>query len=110
MAWVSVMETEPVMIRVFAHAAYGVKPSAKLLREINEVQHRSLTARVELVSDLVMVSQTISASGLTQPVLAQALDAVAAVAAEVGPLLAAMFDGATPFAAELSDAADEDVA
>jgi hypothetical protein len=109
MCWVSIMDTEPVMVRVYAHAAYGVKPSAKLLQEINEVQHRSLSARVELVQDLVLVSQTISPWGLTQPVLSQALDAVGTVAAEVGPLLAAMFDGATPFEAEVSDPADEDV-
>ncbi len=110
MCWVSVMDTDPVMVRVFAHAAHGVKPSAKLLREINEIQHRSLSARVELVHDLVLVSQTISPWGLTQPVLTQALDAVGTVAAEVGPLLAAMFDGATPVEGPARDPAEEDAA
>jgi hypothetical protein len=97
MCWVSVLRTEPVMVRVYAHAAYGVGRSAKLLRELNEVQHRSLSARVELVDDLVLVSQTVSPHGLTGPVLAQAMDAVGSTAAHIGPLLVALFGGATPF-------------
>jgi hypothetical protein len=104
--YVSVLDLEPVMVRVFAHAAYGLKPTLKVLREINEIQRRCLSARVELRSDVVVVSQTLSPFGLTQPVLAQALDAVATVADDVGTLLAGMFDGSTPYPAIVTDSED----
>jgi hypothetical protein len=101
--YVSVLDLDPPMVRVFAHAAYGLKPTLKVLRELNEIQGRSLSARVELRRDVVVVSQTISPVGLTQPVLAQAMDAVNTVADDIGTLLAAMFDGATPFKHEIPD-------
>jgi hypothetical protein len=101
--YVSVLDVDPPMVRVFAHAAYGLKPTLKVLREINEIQGRSMSARVELRRDVVVVSQTVSPIGLTQPVLAQAMDAVGSVADDIGTLLAAMFDGATPFKHEIPD-------
>jgi len=101
--YVSVLDSDPPMVRVFAHAAYGVRSTLKLLRELNEIQRRCLSARVELRNDVVVVSQTINPIGLTQPVLAQALDAVAAVADDIGPLLAGMFDGGTPFVQQIPD-------
>lgn len=97
LCWVSVLETEPIMVRVFAHAAYGLKPTGKLLRELNEIEGRCLSAHVRLADETVVVSQTISPIGLTQPVLAQAMSAVSGVAADIGSLLAAMFGGSTPF-------------
>jgi hypothetical protein len=106
--WVSVSDGELPMVHVFAHAACGLKPTAQVLRELNDIQTRALSARVSLAEDCVLVSQVISPIGLTQPVLAQALRAVAGVAEEVGPLLAAMFDGCTPFPVEVPE--DEDVA
>ena len=107
MCWVSVLDTEPLMVRVFAHAAHNVKPSAKLFRELNEIQTRCLSSSVRLQGNAVVVSQTISPVGLTQPVLAQAMKAVAGVAADIGPLLAAMFDGSTPFEASISESEEE---
>jgi hypothetical protein len=101
--YVSVLDVDPPMVRVFAHAAYGLKPTLKVLREINEVQHRALSARVELRNDVVVVSQTLSPVGLTQPVLAQAMEAVATVADDIGTLFAVMFDGRTPFGHEIPD-------
>jgi len=101
--YVSVLDVDPPMVRVFAHAAYGLKPTLKVLRELNEIQGRSLSARIELRRDVVVVSQTISPVGLTQSVLAQAMDAVNTVAEDIGTLLAVMFDGATPFPHEIPD-------
>jgi hypothetical protein len=54
----------------------------------------------------VVVSQTLSPIGLTRPVLAQALDAVATVADDIGTLFAVMFDGRTPFDHEVPDSED----
>ncbi|HJQ42213.1 MAG TPA: hypothetical protein VJ831_03945 [Jatrophihabitantaceae bacterium] len=101
--YVSVLDSDPPMVRVFAHAAYGLKPTLKVLRELNEIQGRSLSTRVELRNDVVVVSQTLSPLGMTQPVLAQAMNAVGNVADDIGTLLAAVFGGATPFKHEVPD-------
>jgi hypothetical protein len=95
--WVSVMETEPIMVRVFAHAATGVKSTLKLLSELNALQWRALSASISLRGGIVVVEQTISPIGLTQPVLAQAMRAVGGVADNIGLLLAGMFNGSTPY-------------
>ncbi len=98
-AWVGVIDTEPVMVRVFAHAAYGLKPTAALLRELNEIQLRALSASVALSGGTVIVSQTLSPHGLTRKTLRQALRAVGGVADDIGLLLAGMYGGSTPFPA-----------
>jgi len=104
--WVSVMDSEPAMVRVFAHAALRLRPSVKLLRELNEIQCRALTAKVWFEDGVVLVSQTISPLGLTRPVLAQAINAVGGVADDIGLLLAGMFNGVTPFPAETPESED----
>jgi hypothetical protein len=48
------------------------------------------------------VSQTVSAVDLTLPVLAQAVDAVGVVANDIGPLMAGMFGGVTPYPVEVN--------
>jgi hypothetical protein len=95
--WVSVIDGgDGFMVRVWAHAAYDVKPSAKLLRELNDIQGRSLSTAIYLAGHIAVVEQTISPIGLTQPVLAQALGAVRTIADDTGLLVAAMFGGRTP--------------
>jgi hypothetical protein len=104
--WVSVLGTDPVMVRVFAVAATGLRPSLKLFRELNDIEGRALSAMVRLEGDSVMVRQTISPIGLTRPVLAQALRSVGGVADDIGLLLASMFGGATPYAPVESQSED----
>ena len=104
--WVSVLNSEPVMVRVFAHAAHGVRSSAKLLRELNDIEGRTLSVAVHHQGGAVIVAQTLSPVELTRPVLAQALVAVGGVADDIGPLLASMFDGSTPYDAVESESED----
>lgn len=66
-----------------------------------------LRVKVDRDGDLVVVSQTISAEGLTGPVLGQAVSAVGTMASEIGPVIAALFDGVTPFPARLADVDEE---
>jgi hypothetical protein len=105
--WVSVLDSEPILVRIFAHAARGVKPSLKLLAELNEIQRRALSAAVMLHDDVVIVQQTISPIELSAPALAQALQAVGGVADDIGILLASMFNGVTPYPS-LEASASED--
>jgi hypothetical protein len=108
--WVSVSDGEVPMVHVFAHAVCGLKPTARVLRELNDIQNRAFSARVSLAEGCVLVSQVLSPIGLTQPVLAQALRSVGGVAEDIGPLLAAMFDGGTPFPVQVPQPEDEDAA
>lgn len=98
--WVEVMDGEPVMVRVFAHAATDVRASAKLLHELNAIQAHALSAAIRHEGRLVLVAQTLSPYGLTAEVLSQALVAVGGLADDVGGLLAQMFGGVTPYPAE----------
>ena len=104
--WVRVLDADQPMVRVFAHAACGVRRTAKLLTELNEIQNRALTASVMWTGECVVVGQTISAVGLTGPVLGQAMAAVGGIADEVGVLIAGVFGGSTPHEAELSESED----
>jgi len=99
--WVQVM-ADPEYVRVFAHAACGVKPSAKLLTELNQIQARATTVAVFVSGEIVIVQQTLIAHGLNRHTLRQALLAVSTVADDIGQLVAGMFDGQTPFTAEAS--------
>lgn len=104
--WVSVMDTAPIMVRVFAHATRGLKPSLKLFTELNEIERCALSASVVLEHDTVVVSQTISPVGLSARVLQQALMSVGGVAGDIGVLLAGMYGGSTPFPAESTSASE----
>jgi hypothetical protein len=107
--WVTVLDSRPVLVRVFAHAARGLKPTAKLFTELNEIQRRALSASIMLYDDVVVVQQTISPIDLSGPVLAQALRAVGGVADDIGILLASMFNGVTPYPS-VEPSATEDAA
>jgi hypothetical protein len=105
---VSIMcDDTPPMVRVAASAVTGVRPTAALLRELNEIQLRALSASVCWHDGSVVVFQTLCPVELTRPVLTQAIDAVSGVANDVGLLMAGMFGGATPFPAETP--ADQEV-
>ena len=105
--WVSVLDTDPPMVRVTAHAAGGVKPTLRALQEVNELSAKALSARVTWVGGMVLVTQTISPILLSTEVLGQAVESVASIAEEIGPLFAAMFGGHTPWPAQAST--DEEV-
>ncbi len=98
MCWVSVMPDEPHFVRVFSHAAYGVRRSAKLLAELNEVNGRATTANVYWNDGMVMVEQALHPAGVTVETLRQAYASVGQVADDIGHLIASVHGGATPFA------------
>ncbi len=91
------------VVRVWAVAAFGLRPQGKLLREINDVNSRTQTAHVYFAGGLVYVEQTLHAYGVNEDTLAQAFMAVAGVANNIGSLMAMTFGGDTPFPAEEED-------
>jgi Putative bacterial sensory transduction regulator len=102
--YVRVMDREPTMVYVFAHAAWGVKTSAALLRELNELNAQAVSATIYVREGVVHVDQTLLASSLDKDTLAQAVSHVGLVATDIGTLAAAMFDGQTPFPADAEQA------
>jgi hypothetical protein len=96
---------EHPMVEVFAVAAHGVRRSARLLTEINDVNARTRTARVVHACEQVLVTQTMLASACTSETLSQACQSVSHVANDMGVMIAVVFGGGTPFPAELKDAA-----
>ena len=99
----------PTFARVWAMAVVGVKKSAKLLAELNDINARSLTARIYWANGSVVVEQMLIAEAVSVGSLDQACQAVGSMADNYGVLLAAGFAGHTPFDAvdELDEAATE---
>lgn len=104
--WVSTRCDEP-RIQVFAHAAHGVKQTAALLREVNEVSGRSLFARVYVRQGVVMVESVLPSEAVSSRTLRMAIDSVATVANDLGVLIATVHGGATPFEDETTTVGDE---
>ncbi len=100
MCWVSVQQGPEPGLRVFAHAALGLKRSARLLTELNELNTSSRWARVGLVDGIALVSAELHWSAVDRLALAHAVRAVGQVADDVGTLLATVYGGDTPFPAD----------
>ena len=97
----------PTFVRVWAMAALEVKKSAKLLAELNEINARTLTARIHWADGSVVVEQMLIAEAVSTESLDQACHAVGTLADHCGSLIAAGFAGRTPYDAveELDEAA-----
>lgn len=111
--WVSLFDGPNSGVRVFAHAAHGLKSSAKLLREVNELNVQSRWARLALNDGTVRVSAELHWSAVDRLALEHALRAVGQVSDDVGSLLATVFGGSTPFPPEIDErcqSSDDDAA
>lgn len=103
--YIRVVDDDPVVVRVFAIAVVGVKRSAKLLAELNAVNTHLVFGRVFWVAGMVMVEHTLLASSLDRETLARAVRSVATVSDDVGPMLTAVYGGATAFPEATRDGA-----
>jgi len=108
MGFVSILDGDPPVIRVWALAAHLPKRSLKLLSELNDINQHARTAHVYWNGHAVVVEQAILADAITTETLGQACLAVGAVADDIGILLAAMFGGTTPFPAMETEDEDEE--
>ena len=99
--WVGVRPQPYLRAQVLAYAAHGLKPSARLLRELNEANWCLVDSRVYWRSGFVVVETSIPAEGVDQQSLQQACESVGGTADELSVFLAAMFDGQTLYPASL---------
>ena len=95
--WICAVDGEPRLVRVWAHAATGVKPTAAVLRELNDMSRRSPAAHVFWADGGVIVEQTLHADGVDTATLGHAWRQVSGVANHLGPMLTAVHGGSTPF-------------
>ncbi|MBA3234120.1 MAG: YbjN domain-containing protein [Propionibacteriales bacterium] len=103
---VRVESTIPVMVRVMAKAVIGVRPTAKLLREINEVNARSRVVNAWWYDGDVTVECSLFADAVSPESLREACFHVGQVADDIGVGLAALYDGSTPYPPFANDSED----
>lgn len=96
---------EPVMVRVMALAVCGVRPSAALLRAINELNVNSHITSTWCHDGDVIVECSLFAESVDEDTLLEACLSVIRVANDIGVGMAAMYDGCTPLSPSL-DAED----
>jgi hypothetical protein len=85
---------------VVAQAVTNVKKSAKLLGELNDFNGHARTVTAYFDAGCVVVDAAVDAEGANAETLTRACAEVGQAAHDMGTLLAALFDGRTPFLAE----------
>lgn len=93
------VDDEPVRIQVFAIAVDGVPNSAELLTELNDHNARLGFARCFWLNDQVLVECDLMAGTTEAAELEAAHERVLSISRELGPMLAAVFGGASTDAA-----------
>jgi hypothetical protein len=104
--FVRLEDGDPQLVRVFALAAVGVKRSAKLLAELNDINARCRTASVSWHQGAVMVEQPLHIAAVRRTTLRQACEAVGSVANDIGVMIAAVYGAETPFTPEAACSED----
>lgn len=94
---VHVEATPPIMVRVMAKAVVDVRLTAKMLREINELNACSRVANVWWNGGDVVVECSLFADAVNPASLSEACHSVGVVANDIGIGFAAMYDGSTPY-------------
>lgn len=91
--FVSIVPLELPMVRVWAPLVGGVRRTAKLLTELNDINSRLLFGTLYWCHDAVTASAVITASSLDEPTLERVCLAVGHMAEDLGPVLAAVHGG-----------------
>lgn len=87
-------------VEAFALAGQGLKRSAKLLTEINDLNGSARWVKIALERDRVYVSRLLHMAGADRDALLSACTAVGTVAAQIGPVLTVVHGGVTPHPAD----------
>ena len=101
--WVRVVESDDPTVRVFSHAAVGVKKTARMLTELNDLNQQARWAKLAWCHGVIVVDVVLHWTNVDQASLSRALDAVSGVSDDVGSLFAGVFGGSTPFPLDLSE-------
>jgi hypothetical protein len=95
--WVRVGTAPNPDVQVFAHAAFGVKRTAKVLAELNDLNARSRWVRLHLADGTVIASGRLHWTGVNRDALRRLMVAAGQVADDVGLMIATVHGGQVPF-------------
>lgn len=95
--YVSLIDRDPPLVRVWANILRGVKKNMKLLEAINEANTTLLQCRMFWNDDAVIVSTEVVADELDKEELIEACDAIANIADEYDDALQKDFGGEKNF-------------
>lgn len=87
---------EPPLVRVWAPAVHGVKKSARLLAEVNDLNLGMRQIRCTLSGASVIVAAEVEIESVTDGLLVRLVTQVGETAAHVGDLIATVFGGECP--------------
>jgi hypothetical protein len=94
------VEARPLGVRVWGMAATGIRPTAAVLREVNELNQRAQLVKVVHANQRVWVELRLRADQVTARSLRRACRQVCVVADDIGSLFAGVHGGSTPFPVE----------
>ncbi len=98
--WVSVQpprSSDDAAVAVFAFAVTGLKRTAKLIAEVQDLNQAARWVKIALDGDKVVVSRVLHVSGTDEPALMHACRSVGIVASDIGEILSVVHGGSTPF-------------
>jgi hypothetical protein len=92
------------LVRVWSYAAYGVKPTKSVLREVNSTNEQLMHARAFMNGTSLVVEAYVPIETLVPRYLAAVCHEVGCTADRVGQLLAAVHGGEVAFQDESEEA------
>ena len=96
--WVRpLFDASPPLVRAWTPAAHGVKKSAALLKEINEVNMGLNQVRCFMVDSNVMISAELELESVEQGEMGRIVTLVGQTAERVGELITTVYGGEQPF-------------
>ena len=104
--FVRVLDGDPVLVNVISWLVRDIPKSAKLLAELNDINSRLMCGRVYYANRAVCLEESLLAASVDAYSLGGVCQAIGRLAAEFGPMLAAVFGGKTWFPAEDSESVE----
>ena len=88
--------SEPPLVRLWSPAAYDVKPTVALLRELNDINADAQQLRVAIRHKSVVVSAELEMEALTAGQIGRLAGEIGTTAEGVGEMIATIFGGMQP--------------
>ena len=95
--FVSLLDRDPVLVRVWSIVLDDVKTSDELLAELNDINANIVAARVFLLGDRVIAAAELRADTLDPDELAFACDSIGALSDWIDTTMVVRFGGKTRF-------------
>lgn len=85
------------LLKIWSHAAYGVKPTKSVLREVNSTNERLMHCRAYMSGETLVVEAFVPIQPLVPGYLVAVCHELGSTADRVGQLLAAVYGGQVVF-------------